>query len=287
VPDNLFNIRKLTDLILYSSLWIGACATALVVFTYDVTGSALGIDPYAGFVFCGTLVIYAIHRVSGMVRVRPYRDQGRFAVIRKYRSHILVYSGIAAIGGCYFILQLPFDTLKWLALPVLLSFLYVTPLGRFRRLRDVPFIKIFIISTVWAALTGLIPFLRTGQAEFWSASILFAERTLFIFAITIPFDIRDTAVDLSSGLRTLPITVGVRKSKLLATGALAISATLTGILMTTGVYDHKLIAPFLLCTGVTTWLILNARIEMDDYYYSGLLDGTMFLLAFLYWLWTL
>jgi 4-hydroxybenzoate polyprenyltransferase len=128
---------------------------------------------------------------------------------------------------------------------------------------------------------------HTGQAGLLSGGLLFTERALFIFAITIPFDIRDIQIDETSKLKTLPQVIGIRKSQFLALLLLSISALLTIVLISTDVYDVELLTPYLLCTGITGLLISRASVDKDDYYYSGLLDGMMFLLPFLYWVWTL
>ncbi|HLF63100.1 MAG TPA: UbiA family prenyltransferase [Saprospiraceae bacterium] len=279
-------IRKLSNLILYSSLWIGACAAALVTFTYDVTGSGIGTDAYVGFIFCGTLVLYAIHRLTGLEHIKVYHDQGRFEVIRKYRSFIIIYGVIGLLGTLYFLLHLPMNIMWWLVLPGMISFMYVVPLGKRKRWRDYSFIKIFLISTAWAALTGLIPFVHTGAADWKSGTLLFFERALFIFAIAIPFDIRDLRVDDTSGLKTLPQLIGVRRAKVLALIILGISALLAFALISMQVYDHRLVIPYLICCVITALLIWNSQMNLDDHYYSGLLDGTMFLMAFGYWVWT-
>jgi 4-hydroxybenzoate polyprenyltransferase len=208
-------------------------------------------------------------------------------VIREYRSHIIIYGVIASAGALYFFLHLPLNIIWWLVLPAVISILYVVPLGKRKRWRDYSLVKIFLISVVWSALTGLIPFVHTGYAEWTSGVLLFIERALFIFAITIPFDIRDIYVDDTSGLRTLPQVIGVRRSKLLAILILGISAMLTFVLIAMEVYDLRLVIPYLICWCITALLIWKSQIEMDDHYYSGLLDGTMFLVAFAYWLVTI
>ncbi len=286
MANSISSIRKLSNLILYSSLWIGACAAALVTFTYDVTGSGIGLDAYVGFVFCGTLVLYAIHRLTGIKRVKVFEYHGRFAVIRKYRSHIIIYGLIGAVGACYFLIHLPMNIIWWLILPGVISFMYVVPLGKQKRWRDYALVKIFLVSSVWSTLTGLIPFVHTGLVDYSSATLLFFERALFIFAIAIPFDIRDMYVDDSSGLKTLPQVIGIRRSKILALILLCISAALTFLLIYLHIYDQRLICPYLIVFVVTCILIWKSQTDMDDHYYSGLLDGTMFLLAFVYWVLT-
>lgn len=277
-------LRKLSNLLLYSSLWISACAASLVTFTYDVTGSGILLDPLVGFVFCGTLVIYSVHRLAGIELVKNLGYQGRFDVIRKYQRHIQIYGVAALLGGIYFLMYLPFHLILWLFLPAFLSFMYVVPLGKRKRWRDYPLVKIFLISGVWAALTGLIPFIHAdAEANALSGTILFFERAFFIFAITIPFDIRDVNVDDRSGLKTLPQLWGVKRSKWIALLILLTSAIFTAVLIMMRVYDQRLILPYAIAMLITGALIWNSRTELDDHYYSGLLDGTMFLIPFVYW----
>ena len=146
-------LLKLSNLILYSSLLIAICAASLVTFTYDVTGSAIGTDAYVGFVFCGTLVIYAMHRLAGIERVKAFEYLGRFAVIKEHRSHIMLYGIMVEAGAIYFLFHLSMQVIWWLVLPGVVSFMYVVPLKSIKRWRDYSFVKIFLIATVWAALT--------------------------------------------------------------------------------------------------------------------------------------
>jgi 4-hydroxybenzoate polyprenyltransferase len=125
---------------------------------------------------------------------------------------------------------------------------------------------------------------HTGYAE---GGLIFLERALFIFAITIPFDVRDIHVDWASGVRTIPQAIGIRPSIYLALSGLCVSALITCLLIFSGVYVQDLWLPYLLCIVVTAILIWYSMQIEDDHYYSGLLDGTMFLLACFYWAWTM
>lgn len=280
----MLGVRKLSNFILYSSLWVSACAGALVIYTYDITDSHIPPGIYTAFVMCATLALYAAHRILGMERVKKFKDMGRFAVIAEHKTHIVIYGVLGAAGAAYFLLRLDHVIQLWLLLPALISFLYVVPVGWRYRLRDVPLIKIFLVAVVWATFTGLIPYIHTGIATPAAAVAVLAERATFIFAITIPFDIRDIHVDSSVGLRTLPHALGVSRAKKLAIGVYVISALLCAILITNGIYRHDLIWPYALSWLITAGLILGAQPGMDDHYFSGLLDGTMFILPFLYWL---
>jgi 4-hydroxybenzoate polyprenyltransferase len=90
-----------------------------------------------------------------------------------------------------------------------LSLLY--PFG----IRKIPFAKIFVISFVWAISTMLLLVLENNlvisQYIIWHL----VSRFLFVFAITIPFDIRDLKYD-ADDLQTIPLAFGFEKAKWIA-----------------------------------------------------------------------
>ena len=73
--------------------------------------------------------------------------------------------------------------------------------------------KIFAISFVWATVTILLPVIHSEKAynDFHILTMMI-ERFLFVFAITIPFDIRDMNADSQTGLKTIPLLIGEKKS---------------------------------------------------------------------------
>lgn len=100
-----------------------------------------------------------------------------------------------------------------------LSFFYPLPLP-FKnnknqqpyRLRDFPFIKIFLISFTWAATCVILPAI---QAQLIIPIHLFFLQFLFIFFITIPFDINDMEIDSLNKIKTIPNLLGLTKTLIL------------------------------------------------------------------------
>lgn len=88
-------------------------------------------------------------------------------------------------------------------------------------IRKIPFAKIFIISFVWVNSTMLLLVLENtiviSEYIIWNL----ISRFLFVFAITIPFDIRDIKHDVGN-LITIPLFFGEKKSKWIASFALLI-----------------------------------------------------------------
>ncbi|MCK4561903.1 MAG: hypothetical protein KAT78_03285 [Flavobacteriaceae bacterium] len=80
-------------------------------------------------------------------------------------------------------------------------------------------LKLFLIIITWAGVTVLLP-LKNAEIQFSNdVWLIFIQRVLFLFAITIPFDIRDLDFD-NPEIKTLPQTLGVKKSKIIGVVAL-------------------------------------------------------------------
>lgn len=239
-----------------------------------------GLDVYTGFVFASTIGLYGLHRLVGINIVRAFEHEGRFAVIKQYKSHILIYSAFGFIAAAILFVMLPVKTWLYLAIPLAISAAYVIPTNKSakRRLRDIPLIKVFLLAASWSLLTTTVPLLNIGYTDIAILSLIFIERFLFIVAITIPFDIRDMDVDSGTGLRTLPHVLGVTRSKLLAIVLLLCSAAVAAFMIAQDVYHVEILWPYIAFIAITASLIWGAHQKRGDYYFSGLLDGTMILL---------
>lgn len=265
-------LKKGIDLLLYSNIYIGLCAVALTLETYLLLGIPPELNPVLIFVFCATVAIYALHRIIGISKVHEFIEDERYQVISTYKHHIQLYAGIAVVGGLITFFYLPVSVQLTLVLPGLVSLGYVLPVfkGRKYRLRDFNFIKIFLIAAVWGYVTVLLPMMEhqsfTNQ-RFW---LLLIERMLFIFAITLPFDLRDLDVDQHNKVRTIPSTIGLQKTIYLAI-VLLMAGWLICFLILDGSQLIGVTAGYLI-TGLLIWFSKNWK---HDYWFTGVLDGTM------------
>ena len=271
---------KLIDLILYSNLWIALAALAMALQTQLFLFGRPRYTPYLPFLFCGTLFLYAIHRIVGLQKAKPFQEKGRYWVIATFKSHIRFYAGLSALVGAYYFFQLDLWFQLSLFAPALLSLAYVIPLfsGK-KRLRDFHFIKIFLIALVWTWLTVVMPALHYGLAFQLCTLLMVLERICFVFAITLPFDIRDLEIDRFNKVKTIPFRLGIKKSKAIALVSLTMALFFAWLnYYTIGISFMQWLAYGLSCL-LTAWLILKSSTSQHDYFYTGLLDGTMILLA--------
>lgn len=273
---------KFIDLILYSNLWIALGALAMALQTQLFLFGRVRYTPYLPFLFCGSLFLYALHRIVGLQKAKPFQDKGRYQVIATFKSHIQFYAATSALVGSYFFFQLPLKLQLSLFAPLLLSLAYVVPIfGGKKRLRDIHFVKIFLIAFVWTWLTVMMPALSYGMEQQLATLLMCLERLCFIFAITLPFDIRDIEIDRFNQVKTIPLQLGIPKSKAIAGFFLAMAVFFAWCNhYTLGISLAQWLAYAVSCllTGI---LIYKSSPDRHDYFYTGLLDGTMILQAVL------
>ncbi|MFT4664419.1 MAG: 4-hydroxybenzoate polyprenyltransferase [Polaribacter sp.] len=229
-----------------------------------------------GLVFLATLFLYAAHRIVGISRLKDFFDVDRYNVIASFKWHIFLYAAVAGVGCLYCFLYLD-RALQWaLILPGLFSLAYVIPfLGNKKRLRDVNHVKIYLIAIVWAFVTVVLPALELKQATTLPVLLMFIERVFFIFIITLPFDIRDLKVDAFSEVKTLPAQLGLEKTLKLGYSCAAVFLLLVLVNLGIGTYSIGQVVGLFISGISTTWLLSKSSPDRHDYFYSGLMDGTM------------
>lgn len=272
----MYWLTKIIDLLLYGNFWIAAAAVAMSWQTELILTGRQWYGALSWFIFCATLCLYAAHRLIGMEKVAAFRDRGRFQIIVRYRRHILFYALLAAAGGAWAFFRLSAEVRWGIIPPALFSLAYVLPVfGRQRRLRDLHYIKIFLIAGVWAWVTVVLPALSLDLERNIPLWIMFGERLCFVFAITLPFDIRDLQVDAHARVRTLPALLGPAATRRLAAVALLLMLCLSFLNYRLEAYSTGVFLALLLSAALAWPLIYFSGRMKHDYYFSGLLDGLM------------
>ena len=205
-------MKSLIRFLVLSNIWVAFCVLGLAL------SSELLLETVnyqiSKFVFFATIFTYNFQRV---VRVKRGASHARKQWLVENKR--VIYSLILSCGimcGYYFF-QFQAPTQITIAFSAVLSLLY--PFG----LRKVAFSKIFIISLIWTISTMLLLVFENYIPITQNIVLHLISRFLFVFAITIPFDIRDLKYD-AQNLETIPLFFGVKKSKAIGVSALFIGA---------------------------------------------------------------
>lgn len=203
-------IKRWFSFYVFANVHVGLAAWCLTKIT--ITDFEVENDSLAYFVFFATILSYNFIRV---IRLDSLNSMiGNW--IRSNKRSLIILNSLCLMSIIYLLFF--FSTLEFLFLVpfFLLSLFYVIPLtAKIKGLRQIPGLKLIIISFTWAAVTVYFPLLSSNLLESDELRIVFIQRLLFIMAITIPFDIRDTHLDVPD-LKTLPQLIGVGNSKAFA-----------------------------------------------------------------------
>jgi 4-hydroxybenzoate polyprenyltransferase len=275
-------LQKTIDLFLYSNFFIALCAAFLTYQTFAIFGLSRWNEPLAIFTFCATLFIYSLHRIIGFTKLDRTIETRRISVILNFQTHILIYAFLALVGMISTIFFLPLRTLLLLALPGVLSALYIMPIfNHRRRFRDLPYLKVFTVGIVWTWVCVLVPMLQMHISVGLSSILLVTEKLLFLTAITIPFDIRDMEVDALHKIKTLPAAWGISKIKIICEIMIFGNTVLVLSLYCLGIYSPSICLALVSSYLISAVIIANLSQFSHDYWYSGILDGTILLQSIL------
>jgi 4-hydroxybenzoate polyprenyltransferase len=267
-------------LLIYSNLYIALAATLLAQSSYWLIGVEARWDTLSVLVFSATLLVYNLDRLVSASEEDQVQGTERHRWIHRRSKMLWGLAGAGALGSVVSLVLV--KPVLWKALIPLgvVSLAYSLPIlvggeGR-KRLKELPGLKIFVIAMVWTAVTVLLPALNAG-ADILSPDVLLlsGERFLYIFAITLPFDVRDIRRDEASGITTLPMLLGVKRTRDLSLALMGVFAGICAVHY--GLSPGDFGVSMAVFAALTACLLGFSRPQRGELYYVGLLDGTMFL----------
>lgn len=271
------------DFLLFSNMFMSLCAVAQGLLTFYLIGSK-PVYPVAGLLFTSTLGIY---NFSILISKPKQPEKSPYRRIRWFFSHYrlmvtLTIVSILSLVPLFFLVSISSRIL--LIFLGVLSFSYGLPLftvgDQKFGLRNIPGLKLFMITLVWTMSSVLLPVLEAQAMHLTTISmrdttILLAKRFLLIGALAIPFDIRDLFEDKQLGLKTIPVAWGEKNAYLFCQVLLAGYVVLLFLFRNNG-FNTDFLA-LTLTAALTGWLIFKAKFERNEYYYFFYLDGVLIL----------
>ena len=240
-------MKSIIRFLVYSNIWVAFCAFGLTVSTEVLFGTTN--SKVSQFVFFATIFTYNFQRVVRLKKEQKYASKDWL------NQHRLAVYLLILVGGAislYRFIDFRSSTQIAIIFSGVLSVLY--PFG----LRRIPFLKIFIISLVWAISTLLLLVLENNIPISQNIVLHLIGRFLFVFAITIPFDIRDLKYD-AQNLRTIPLFFGILKSQFITVFALFIC----GVIAIFQYFENTLIFPNLLAL-ILLYFVASIFIAKSD-----------------------
>ena len=269
------------NFLLNTNIYISLAAVLLTLATQVQLGMRPQFHPYLFLLFFATLFDYNLHRLITVLTNKAALQSEKHRWVKAHLKQFYVMMGLSVLGFLWAVLDADKKVLLTLTPFAILTLFYSLPVFKSKknifRLRDIAFLKIFLIAIVWSASTIFLPVIQ-GQTKhaILSVGLLFIERFLFIFAITIPFDIRDMAADSQQGLKTIPLVMGKKNALTLANIALVCFTGLS--LLHYNQPDFYRINIALAVSALSSFIFINnKKLQQVPFYHYGILDGTMLL----------
>ena len=272
---------KAIHFLINSNIFIALAAVFLALATEAQLGNASHFQASLVVIFLATMSDYNLHRFIAVKNTPKTRQVEKIRWAAEYLTllKVLILSTSAGLVISLFFVRM--EILFALVPLALLSFLYSIPFpGDPKKpfhLLGIPGMKTLLIALVWSATTVFLPVIQSGTpVNQASVLLIFAERFTFIFAIAIPFDIRDIKADVLAGMKTIPVAFGEKRALLIGNSSMIISLMIASFHYLLQNMAFIFIAYFV-SVGLTLVFINSRKIKGYPLYYHGILDGSILL----------
>lgn len=272
-------IRQLLNTLVYSNLFIAACAVLMTRQTAMLWLPAYPDHQLLSFVFSSTLTAYCFHYY--FTSPSPQHAQ-RNAWNKKGRILLVILFVLGLAGTIYWFIPL-INHWPLLVPAAIATFLYTAPQlpqPIFIRLRKYAYGKTIFLALIWTYVTAVLPLLLADELWTPDFTLYISSRYFFIYCICILFDERDREQDRMNGVKSLITYLSGKGIRLLFILSWLAHIILTLFLLTGGLTITNiliLLAPALLLLLVYP----RAQQRPTDLFYYVVLDGLLALSALL------
>jgi 4-hydroxy-3-methylbut-2-enyl diphosphate reductase len=173
------------------------------------------------YVLISMLYVQSMHILAHLTgnKADQYNDPERANFYSKYKILLTILALAAGSTGLVIAFTLglfPFLLLLVLSLLGLSYNLRIVPTrifsGKYRRLRDIPGSKTFMIAVAWGIVTALLPPFSLADKTHWVTLLIFLWAAGIVFVRTAFFDVLDMQGDRIVGKETIAILLGEKQS---------------------------------------------------------------------------
>lgn len=254
-------------------------ALSLTLETQIALGMRPQWHPYLFIIFFCTFLEYNLNRLVIIVNNKIALNSGPHKWVKQNLRFFLSLIALS-IAGLFAALAFAKKEVLMTLVPLgCITFMYSMPVFKYQKiifqLRQIPYLKIFVIALVWALSTVLLPLMHSklniDRAEI---SLLLMERFFFVFSVTIPFDIRDMIADKQIGIKTIPLLINENNARVLSYFSLLVFYVIC-------LFHYRLSNAWytlgaLSVSAVSTFIALYVeKVRKQLFYHYVILDGTL------------
>ena len=246
----------------------------------------LKISPLLLFVFFATFFEYNLHVIANRLTVLKPLESLRHLFSRSVSVTLryCIILGFFCTLITFFMLDKIF--MAGVIISGILTLSYSMPLikrhGKLVRMREITYLKVFTVALGWTLITVVVPLLEVlHEISTEAMLIIFLRRFLFIYVITIPFEIRDMERERRFGNISLPMLYGVKVMKITGLIILFLFCILSAVHEKYFMFDlagrKTFFIPLMISAIAAAWLVVFASDRKSNWYFKFWTDGTMIL----------
>ncbi len=278
-------MKKLLEFILFSSIFIAACAVGFCIETNILLGLPLNSFSFYCFVFGATLLQYNLHYSTKKIAVKNSERLRWSHNNKKLHFFLLVVGGLLILFSFFSFHLKHFLILGCLAA---ISFLYsfpFLPFGKKRRIKDYGLLKIVTLSLLWTLVTVWFP-VNTLPVNGLLFTFVFVKRFIFMFILCLLFDVRDIEIDRREKINTLAVILGKKQCYTLSYVLLLLFLAIA-LLQYFYVPQLSFFLAMIISSLITFLVIQRTKKSNSDFIYLAGIDGMMLVQAILVYLFSL
>lgn len=216
-------IHKIADafyFLIYSSIYLSIAGAAMVYIS--CTMQHIPCSPsLLAIMFLATFSVYNINRKTDE-KEDAINHSDRYSFTSRYgkvlfTSAILTYILAIALALCYGV-----KTALISAIPLICGILYsiawLPKKFKYRRLKEIPFVKNLVVAFAWASTPALLPVYSSSSNAAIATLVVIIFFFTLVFINSVIFDLRDTEGDAASGVKTIPVLLGLSNTMKFLTG---------------------------------------------------------------------
>ena len=200
-------IYKTLKFLTASSLLLALNASMVVAFGFFLYGSIIMPNMLLA-AFLVTFAVYGLNKVTDKVEDSINKPE----LTPKRTNHYLILSIASMIAGLFIGLLEGIVALIVLAIPLIIGVVYSVKISKtIPRLKEIIGVKSLVVAVSWGLPGSLLP----GALNFnlLKTGVIFLFVFVRVFVGAVLFDVLDKNGDASSGVETIPIRLGINKTK--------------------------------------------------------------------------
>jgi 4-hydroxybenzoate polyprenyltransferase len=274
-------LRRVVECIVHSSMFVGFVGIAMVFTTSLLLN--LPISPYLLLIlFLISFSVYNINRKTD-IKEDKISHPLRAMFIEAYYNHIKIIAVLCYATALLLGFLRSFLVGMFILVPLLFVGLYSLrwiPKSSASRLKEIFIVKNFTVAFAWALAVTSLPLVYFESGISIAVVFIFLFIFLKVFGNTVTFDVRDIKGDVVHKIRTVPIKLGIEKTKRLL---IAINLASFFVLLIPALLDLlPSIAYFVSLVTVYTHIYIHLIGKVDIKFLTDVLaDGEYLVMAVL------